>query len=299
MRTERSQRRIESLLDMISVKGDVLLSIGKVLGEMSATPFISQLPFSIEVKVEASRFAFSQPRVVQVTPRQDVSLDQPIQQFTPNVEQWANTMMEDCKALELRESLKQARRIHEGILNAPLPIRAFIDMIRDLCQRIVDELADKIILQVDAERSSLYENACPFGVDVFECFPSANEDITEAATCLALDRGTACVMHLSRVIEVGLRALANALSLPERNDWGKHLEDIEKELTRRYKASGSRSPEELFFSEAAAQIGHMKAAWRNPSMHVDKNYSPQRAEDVFVAVRGFMRHFATKLHECT
>ena len=104
-------------------------------------------------------------------------------------------------------------------------------------------------------------------------------------------------MHLSRVVEVGLRAIADRLELPRRNDWGKHLEDIERELTKKYKAVGARTPEAQFLSEAASQIGHIKTAWRNPSMHVDRSYSPDRAEQILLAIRSFMQHLATQLHE--
>ena len=82
--------------------------------------------------------------------------------------------------------------------------------------------------------------------------------------------------------------------MPRRNDWGKHLDDIERELARRYKTSGAGSEDELFYSEAALQIAHIKTAWRNPAMHVDKSYSIERAKEVFIAIRSFMRHLASK-----
>jgi hypothetical protein len=78
---------------------------------------------------------------------------------------------------------------------------------------------------------------------------------------------------------------------------GKHLTDIETELTNRYKAAGARTPDELFFAEAAAQIGHIKHAWRNPTMHVDRKYTEEEAKEVMQAVKSFMRHLAIRLHE--
>ena len=105
-------------------------------------------------------------------------------------------------------------------------------------------------------------------------------------------------MHLNRVVEVGLRILATKeLALPFRPDWGRHLKDIEDELTKRYKAAGAWIPDEQFFSEIAAQIGHIKTAWRNPSMHVDRKYTEDEAKGILQAVRSFMQHLATKLHE--
>ena len=143
----------------------------------------------------------------------------------------------------------------------------------------------------------LYNQPYIFGGEVFQAFPSANEDISEAGTCLALDRGTACVMHLMRVIEVGLAALAKELGVKKQNDWGYYLREIDGELTKRTKASGARSADEQFYAEAATGIDSMRRAWRNPTMHPEKTYTPERAEEIIDSVRIFLRHLATKLHE--
>ncbi len=63
-----------------------------------------------------------------------------------------------------------------------------------------------------------FEQTKLFGDDVFDHFSSANNDIFEAGTCLALERGTASVMHLMRVAEVGLKTLAKALNIGPQND---------------------------------------------------------------------------------
>lgn len=185
----------------------------------------------------------------------------------------------------------------KAVSENPLDPNAFLNDIAILRKRIDDELKERQFFALETKMAQYFERPYLFGDEVFNNFPSANEDISEAGTCLALERATACVMHLMRVVEAGLKALANQLGLPSRNDWGKHLEDIETELERRYKAAKARTPDEQFFSEAAAQIGHIKTAWRNPTMHVDRSYSPERAEEILVAVRSFMKHLATKLRE--
>lgn len=137
----------------------------------------------------------------------------------------------------------------------------------------------------------------PFGKEVFENFGSANEDISEAAKCLALQRGTACVMHLNRALEVALIALGSALKIGKQNDWGSWLRKIKEELEARFKAAGARTLDEQFYSEAAFEFEALKRAWRNPSMHVDRTYSPERANEIFNSVRSFMRHLATRISE--
>jgi hypothetical protein len=90
-----------------------------------------------------------------------------------------------------------------------------------------------------------------------------------------LSRGTACVMHLMRTMEVGLKALGKAIGVGLQNDWGAYIREIEKELAARVKAAGKRTPDVAFYSEIVAKFDHVKTAWRNPTMHVEKLYSPE------------------------
>ena len=150
---------------------------------------------------------------------------------------------------------------------------------------------------IRAGLTHFYRNSNPWGEDVFKAFGSANEDISEACTCLALDRGTACVMHMMRVLEVGLSVLAAALGVGSQNDWGSYLREAEKELTKRKTSSGSRSPDEQFYAEALSSMDNFGEGWRNPTMHPERTYSVERAEEIMGAVRSFMKLLATKLHE--
>lgn len=131
-----------------------------------------------------------------------------------------------------------------------------------------------------------------FGRTIFRNFPSANEDIFEAGMCLALERATACVMHLMRVLEVGLTALAKKLGIAPQNDWGRYLGAIEKELKVRYETAGARTPDEQFYSATAFNFDQLRRAWRNPTMHVENSYSPERAKEILESVRSFMIHLA-------
>jgi len=163
--------------------------------------------------------------------------------------------------------------------------------------RVPDDLIGQVLLAIDPGKVHLYNQPAIFGDEVFKAFGSANEDISEAGTCLALDRGTACVMHSMRVIEVGLTVLAGTVGVGKKNDWGSYLRDIDAELTKRIKASGARSVDEQFYAEAASTIDNMRRAFRNPTMHPEKAYSTERAEEILDSVGSFMRHLATKLHE--
>jgi hypothetical protein len=163
--------------------------------------------------------------------------------------------------------------------------------------RVPDDLIGQVMLAVDTAKVHLYNQPAIFGDEVFNAFGSASEDISEAGTCLALDRGTACVMHLMRVIEAGLAVLAKAVGVTKQNDWGRYLREIDTALSTSMKTAGARTPDEQFYAEAAAAIDNMRRAWRNPTMHPEKTYSPERAQEILYSVGTFMRHLATKLHE--
>jgi hypothetical protein len=49
------------------------------------------------------------------------------------------------------------------------------------------------------------------------------EDISEAAQCLALNRPTACVFHLMRVMETGVQILGNRLGIQLTADEAKNV----------------------------------------------------------------------------
>lgn len=173
--------------------------------------------------------------------------------------------------------------------------------IRELCDRIREELEDRIFLQI--ERPEYFEQAEPlFGPNVQTKFPSASPEIEEAGKCLALRRPTACVMHLMRVLELGLNSLAKEFSVPFKNaNWQTVIDQVEKAI--RTISSATHGPnwkdDQQFFSEAAVHFRVLKDAWRNHSMHIHERYSEDRAETIFQSVRGFMQHLATRLSEPT
>lgn len=172
---------------------------------------------------------------------------------------------------------------------------------KELHGRVEDELKETSLWIIPAERALQFRGRPPFGDQVASHFSPANEDIGDGVYCLLLGRGTATVFHLMRVMEVGLRALAASLNDPtldpKRNpSWETILKRGDKELGKPLK---ERSPEwqsdEEFFSTAHANLRAVKDAWRNPTMHIERRYDPEEAQDVWNAVRAFMRHLAQKL----
>jgi HEPN domain-containing protein len=132
-----------------------------------------------------------------------------------------------------------------------------------------------------------------FESPIYKQFPNAWKEFQSAGRCYAYGENTGCAFHLQRALEWGLKSLAVKLNKRfDRNNWEKHLEDIEKELKARYSIASARTPEEKFYSESAVQFGHMKVAWRNPTMHIEAKYDEGEAEYLLVTVEKFMNHLA-------
>jgi hypothetical protein len=142
------------------------------------------------------------------------------------------------KQLELPVSTKTA----EEMITAAKTIERLHESLNQLWNTVALELKDRKFFAPTGKDLCYFEQAKLFGEDVFAKFPSANSDIVEAGTCLALERGTACVMHLMRACEVGLRALAATLYVTEQNNWGEYLRKIDEALNVGVRTSGARVP---------------------------------------------------------
>ncbi len=214
------------------------------------------------------------------------------------------------------------RGFHEELVDAGLAVSALtVDRIRELCAqpdftsqkfqpliidlagRMRDELLGKFFLSLNDIEAEHYNNPSKSWEKVIKEFPSTTIDIEEASKCLACGRYTASVFHLMRIMEAGLRVLSIALRDPTIDPktnptWEAILKKCDAELQKPRK---DRSPEwaanDVFFSGAVANLRAVKEAWRNPTLHVGIPYDEEKASDVWNAVRAFMRHLCTVLHE--
>jgi hypothetical protein len=152
-----------------------------------------------------------------------------------------DSILPAVEALQLSNSYKSLVRLRaafeetiSGAHTHPLDAR-----FNDFKDRLQDELGETYFLALAPHQVTLWgSDNPPFGDGVAAAFPSASDDLFEAAKCLAVERGTACVMHLMRASEAPLKALAATLSVGTQSDWGSYIREIDKELNLRFKAAG-------------------------------------------------------------
>lgn len=121
--------------------------------------------------------------------------------------QVSSDIAEQCEKLRLQVAAEGAR----GIPNT----KSSDELQQAVTFAIAIALNHRKFFEPEPQYARYFENPKLFGEQVFAAFPSATDDITEAGTCLAFERATACVMHLMRACEVALRALASSVGAGE------------------------------------------------------------------------------------
>jgi hypothetical protein len=145
-----------------------------------------------------------------------------------------------------------------------------------------------------------FENDKLFGEKVFSEFQDARVDLKHAGNCLAFGLYTACIFHLMRVAEHGLRGLATRLHVKvldkrkaqkiEYATWQKLIDAVHLKITEARKLHlGPKKEARLsLFSDAGDHCTFMKDLWRNDISHARKPYTREEALAAYGRVRDFM-----------
>ena len=164
--------------------------------------------------------------------------------------------------------------------------------------QLFDELDRIHLYHVEDRLVPLYNEPAPFGEAVFNNLSSAGTDAVSAGRCLALGQPTASVFHLMRVMEVGLRALSKSLGIPYAPSWEAHLRQIKAKLEVTHaKKPKAWKKREVFYKEVMGDLEAIKLAWRNPTMHIVREFDQEQAENIYRSVRALMMKLAEQLKE--
>ena len=205
-----------------------------------------------------------------------------------------------CRWINLRESAAFAEEM-ASTLSAEWSPDYYRSKFESLNTLLQIQMRQHLFLWIPEDRAAGFDAPLSFWGVASDCFSSAQYDMTEAKKCFALDRFTASVLHSMRILEIGLRALAESLNVPfGERDWRGVLNALQKEWKRREnlrRKPANWKRDRQFYSEAFVEFGYLKDAWRNYAMHARERYDEERAETIMLHVGSLMRHLATKLKE--
>jgi hypothetical protein len=206
----------------------------------------------------------------------------------------------DCRRISLKETAKCVDRLVSraatGANCNDLKIR--FDDLRVLFH---SEMESNVFQWIPPHEAEYFTQPKPLmGDAVAANFPSAKYDIEESGKCLALNRDTACVLHLVRVLEVALDVIGDNIGLnPHSPTWNAYLTGITPAALKKYPAHESENREwRAFYSGVEGHLRAVKDAWRNDTIHnPSRVYGAGEAKDLLNLVAAFMRHLATRLKE--
>ena len=197
----------------------------------------------------------------------------------------ATELVQNLETLGTRSALISAKKLSRAVSG---PDGFLWGEVTRLCEevhsRLVDDLTMVAVFVLEESKAALFDPAEPlFGSEVASRFATeAAFEIDEAAKCLALGRPTASVFHMMRTMEVAIRAIARCLQIsdpirPAERNWAFQSVDV--------KGRGKLGLEAV------------RNPWRNATMHIEKKYTDDEAEHIFVAVKGFMKKLASRCDE--
>jgi hypothetical protein len=186
-------------------------------------------------------------------------------------------------------------------LSKPIPHAAFLNEVTVLRETIEKGLRGQLAYRYPAEKAKVLWNWKKDWAPVLNKFPSAESDIIAAVDLWALCHWTACVFHLMRVLEHGLKALATDVGKSfDVQNWQNIIDQIESEIRTLGKTlpAGANKGERLrFLSEAAKEFTYFKDGWRNYVSHNKANYDEYQARGALEHVKAFMTTISSRLNE--
>lgn len=185
-----------------------------------------------------------------------------------------------------------------------------LENVRSFSYTLERELSQKYFFSLSRDGASLFAIDYPFGKEVYDAFPSARMDITEAAKCRAFERNNATVYHLICAAEFGLRSLAadrrveikNGKTPIEFAQWGDIISDLEKKtaLIQQWPKGHSKSEAQQFYNDVLASARGFNDGWRTHINHARaKPYQDEDVQALMSHVRRFMHTLATRISEAT
>jgi hypothetical protein len=157
--------------------------------------------------------------------------------------------------------------------------------------RLQDEIKSQYFFHLDQKDVPFYVGE---GL-VAEKFGWAIEDMSEAGKCLALQRSTACIFHLMRVLERAVQAFGKKLKVKidvHAETWHQIMLHVNKEVQALPSKTAAQRKKKSGYAEAAAHLQSVRIAWRNEVMHPKQTYTRDEAYEVFNATKTFMAYLA-------
>ena len=157
--------------------------------------------------------------------------------------------------------------------------------ITSLVKTIKAESTLSFYLRIGRSESRFYRDENIFGETVAKKFPKLKFEIANAGKCLALKQPTACVFHLMRVMEAGVKLLGRKLKVNinvDTENWAAIISRINGKIDQLPKITRIQQRKKAKYAEASTYLNSVRIAWRNEVMHPNESYTNEQAHKILV-----------------
>lgn len=140
-----------------------------------------------------------------------------------------------------------------------------LDEIRGIKSDFLIVLSNRWFYALTPAAAEHYGLIAAFGEEFWEKFKNARDDLEHAGNCLALGEGTACVMHLMRMLEIVIRHLGDRLNITinPKDTWGGILNTVDGAIKLMPETTHEEKQKKDQWSECRNYLWHVKRAHRD------------------------------------
>lgn len=198
-------------------------------------------------------------------------------------------LLKRCEALHLRVTADAIKTLQAAMIpnSTHSYVRGYAETV---IQTAESELKTLHFMHVAYPKDERYLSPSKGWEETLKRFPEMTEDVEESEKCLALDRHTACVFHLMRVIEIAVQLWGTSLGVanPTEKEWGIITNEIKQTVEKLPDTTAAEKAHKTAMHEIKGHLDSLRWAWRNPTMHPKQSYKDWEAKEVIDRVRSFM-----------
>jgi hypothetical protein len=208
--------------------------------------------------------------------------------------------------LELDAVNDRLERFQTALRITPnLPVHNFYTEWKTLHEAVEDGIRYRYFYYYPLQKAKRLLGVESEWAKVIKVAPYAKAEIQAAVDCYAVGHNTACVFHLMRIAEYGLRALAKergitSLQKDKPVEWGtwqeviKATDDAVEEIGKTKPAGPGKDEALNFYGTALGHLTSLKDK-RNTVMHARCSFDEGEASSAMLHVREFMEGLAAKI----
>ena len=202
-----------------------------------------------------------------------------------------------CQRMGMRLSSNKIKHLADMLAVGPTAVQ-LAGVLEDLHERIHEELEGIWFRTIPQEKHEYANPMWLVDTPIYKRYRLAFDEFGHAGMCFGIGENAACVFHLMRIVDFGLRQVAASLELPyDARNWSVIGDAIRKKMEQKYQSKTEEwKQREPFYAQILTDIQAISRGHRNPHLHeIESTYGDREARYMLTVVEEFIRRLAEQL----